>query len=508
MIGILDFGSQYTMLICRRIRELGFYSEIYPFNKWEELISKNPAAIILSGSPYSVYNKDSPKLNREFFKKTENINILAICYGMQLVTYNFGGEVTKAQIKEYGKAKIFISNKEKLFKDLPSSFNVWMSHGDSVVKPPVNSEVLAYTDSTPYAAFKYKNIYCVQFHPEVYHTEYGQQILLNFLKEISSVKVDWNEELFVKREIQKIREEVGNEKVILALSGGVDSTVVAFLLREAIGEKLILVYIDTGLMRKNETNEIVEFFSKIFGNSFKTIYAEKLFLKSLKGVIDPEKKRKLIGKLFIELFTKEAKKIGGIKYLAQGTLYPDVIESISYKGPSSTIKTHHNVGGLPKNMNFKLVEPLRELFKDEVRKVGKYLGIPDKFLTRKPFPGPGLAIRIIGEVTKERLEILREADFILRDIISKYEDIDKSIWQLFAVLLPIKSVGVMGDERTYEYVCAIRAVSSVDGMTADWFKIPHDVLDNISSSIVNKVAGINRVVYDITSKPPATIEWE
>jgi GMP synthase (glutamine-hydrolysing) len=508
MIGILDFGSQYTMLICRKIRELGFYSEIYPFNKWEELFIKKPNAIILSGSPYSIYSKDSPKLPRDFFIKTKDLPILAICYGMQLVAYSFGGEVNRAKEKEYGKARIYISDKESIFKNIPDSFNVWMSHGDSVIKPPEGSVVLAYTDSTPFAAFKFHNIYCLQFHPEVYHTEYGKEILNNFLKEVALIKIDWNEDIFINNEIQKIKEKVKDEKVLLAVSGGVDSTVVAFLLKKAIDKNLYLIYVDTGLMRKDESKSIISFFKENFGENFIFVDGERIFLKKLKRIIAPEKKRKIIGKTFIELFSKEAKKLGKIKFLAQGTLYPDVIESISFKGPSATIKTHHNVGGLPKNMNFELIEPLRELFKDEVRKVGKKLGIAERYINRKPFPGPGLAIRIIGEVTKERLDILREADFILRNILEEYAEINKEIWQLFAVLLPIKSVGVMGDERTYENVCAIRAVSSVDGMTADWYKLPHEILDKISSTIVNNVKGINRVVYDITSKPPATIEWE
>ncbi len=506
MIVIIDFGSQYTMLIARKIRELGYYCEIIPCTEEkEEILNKNPKAVILSGSPFSIWKNDSPKIDLDFLT---NIPVLAICYGMQLVTKHFGGEVSKSDKKEFGKAILEIKDDSDLFANIGNKSTVWMSHGDSVNKIPKNAQIIGYTSNTPNAAFRFRNFYCLQFHPEVSHSVDGLKILKNFITKIAHLSPNWDEEHFVETKLQELKSQLKDSKVLVALSGGVDSTVVAYLLHKAIGDNLHTMYIDTGLMRKNESNEIIEAFTKKFGSNFHAIESSELFISRLESVSDPETKRKIIGKTFIDVFEQEAKKLTEIDYLAQGTLYPDVIESISFKGPSVTIKSHHNVGGLPENLPFKLVEPLRELFKDEVRNIGRYLNVPNKFISRKPFPGPGLAIRILGEIKKEKLKILKEADYVLREIIKNNPNIDKSIWQLFAVLLPVKTVGVMGDERTYEYVCAIRAVSSIDGMTADWSRIPHDILAEISTRIINEVTGINRVVYDITSKPPSTIEWE
>jgi GMP synthase (glutamine-hydrolysing) len=504
---ILDFGSQYTQLIARKVRECGVYAEIYPYNlNIEEIQRHHPKGIILSGGPASVFDTNAPHPDKKIFSM--DIPILGICYGLQLITYHLGGKVGKANKREYGRAVFKIASADPIFEDIPAESIVWMSHGDKIDDIPPNFIILGKTENSISAIrSQNKKIYGLQFHPEVHHTIYGKKILENFLRKVCECKEQWNAASFIETQIKQIREKVGSDEVILALSGGVDSTVAAVLLERAIGNQLHCIHIDTGLMRMNESKNIVELFKKHFKIPITLVEAETLFLERLKGITDPEQKRKIIGNTFIELFEKEAQKFSSAKWLAQGTLYPDVIESTSVRGPSATIKSHHNVGGLPERMNLKVLEPFRELFKDEVRQVGKELGVPDWFIQRHPFPGPGLAIRIIGEVTKERLEILRQADEIFIQEIQN-ANLYNEIWQAFAVLLPVKSVGVMGDERTYENVCALRAVVSQDGMTADWFKFPYEVLEKASTRIINEVKGINRVVYDITSKPPGTIEWE
>lgn len=505
---ILDFGSQYTQLIARRIRESNVYSEIhsheFPIQKIKE---EKPQGIILSGGPMSVYDSDSPKIDKEIFEL--GVPILGICYGLQLLTINNNGMVEPAEKREYGKAKISITQRDDLFKNIPDESIVWMSHGDYVTKLPENFVVTSKSENSPICSISNssKKFYGVQFHPEVAHTEFGKQIIDNFIFNICNCKPDWTTINFIDSSIEEIKNKVGNNKVILALSGGVDSSVAAVILHKAVKENLICIHVDHGMMRKNESADIIKMFKDNYDLNVIHIDASELFLSKLKGVIDPEQKRKIIGNTFIEIFENEARKFHDVEYLVQGTLYPDVIESVSVKGKSVTIKTHHNVGGLPEKMNLKLIEPFRELFKDEVRAIGRELGLPEIFIKRHPFPGPGLAVRVLGEITKERLDILRDVDEIfMNELIDK--NIYDKIWQAFSVLLPIQTVGVMGDNRTYENVIALRAVTSTDGMTADWFRFDYEFLENVSNKIIRMVRGVNRVVYDISSKPPATIEWE
>lgn len=508
LILIIDFGSQFTQLITRRIREANVYSEIFPHTiSINEIKQLNPKGIIFSGGPMSVYDNDAPDIDDQIFNL--GIPILGICYGLQLISKKLNGIVEKAIDREYGRTECEIISHSAIMKNVKTKSIVWMSHGDNVTEPPKDFKVVAVSKHTPVCAIENSNrqIFGVQFHPEVHHTEEGEKIIKNFLFEICKCKGDWTPENFINKSIEEIKQKVGSANVICALSGGVDSTVAAVLVKKAIGEQLICIHIDTGLMRKNESKEISELFNEKLNLNHIHIDASEIFLSRLKGVEDPELKRKIIGNTFIEVFESEAKKFENVKFLVQGTLYPDVIESVSVKGASVTIKTHHNVGGLPDKMNLKLIEPFRELFKDEVRNVGRALNIPSEFIERHPFPGPGLAVRILGAVDKEKLDILREADDIFIKAIKK-NNLYNKIWQAFAVLLPVQSVGVMGDSRTYEFVLALRAVTSVDGMTADWYPFEHDFLAEVSNTIINKVRGINRVVYDISSKPPATIEWE
>ena len=508
---ILDFGSQYTQLIARRVRECQVYSEIHPYNiPFERVKSLSPKGIILSGGPASVYDKKAPLCDPAILRL--GIPVLGICYGMQLIAQLLGGEVTRSDKREYGKAKLTLNRKGGLFRGLGrkgSQLVVWMSHGDTVKALPPGFHAIAHSRNTPYAAIEesQKRIYGLQFHPEVVHTQRGLDLIENFLFHICECSSRWTMESFLEQTSHGLKKTIGKGKVICALSGGVDSTVVALLLHKAVGDQLRCIFVNNGLLRKNEASQVVNLFRYHFKIPLISINAGNSFLKRLEGVIDPEDKRKRIGRQFISTFEKEARKMGGVEYLAQGTLYPDVIESISSKGPSATIKSHHNVGGLPEKMKLSLVEPLRELFKDEVRQLGKVLGLPDEIIKRQPFPGPGLAIRIIGEVNKERLEILRAADEIVMSEIEG-SDVSDQVWQSFAVLLPVKTVGVMGDERTYENVIALRVVGSQDGMTADWTRLPYKILEHLSNRIINEVKGVNRVVYDISSKPPSTIEWE
>lgn len=505
---ILDFGSQYTQLIARRVRECGVYSEIHPYNTpFEKIEAMDPFAIILSGGPSSVYEAGAPIPDERIF--SFNKPVFGICYGLQVIAYEHGGEVDRSAKREYGRAELNILADSPLLKANHAPITVWMSHGDALNKIPDGFDVLASSPNSPICAIGNieKKIYGVQFHPEVVHTPDGKEILHNFLYNVAGCKGGWNAGSFVETAIKNIRDEVGDEYVILALSGGVDSSVAAVLLHKAIGDKLYCFHIDTGLMRKGESEEVVRIFRHHYKMNLDFVNASDTFLGRLSGVEDPERKRKIIGNTFIEIFEQEAKKLGDIGYLAQGTLYPDVIESVSFKGPSHTIKTHHNVGGLPDRMNLKLIEPFRELFKDEVREVGKELGLPERFLKRHPFPGPGLAVRILGQITGENVKLLQEADAIFIEELEKSGWYDR-VWQAFTVLLPVRSVGVMGDQRTYEQVAAIRAVTSVDGMTADFAELPHDLLGKVSTRIINEVRGINRVVYDVSSKPPSTIEWE
>jgi GMP synthase (glutamine-hydrolysing) len=505
---VLDFGSQYTQLIARRIREGKVYSEIFPFNASMEKIREfRPKGIVLSGGPSSVYEEGAPLPDMEIFSL--GVPVLGICYGMQLMAHCLGGKVAKAVKREYGRAELMVDDDGDLLWGISRDAKVWMSHGDRIEMLPEGFSAIGHTGNSPVAAManREKQFFALQFHPEVVHTEEGNRILQNFVYNICGCKPTWEMSSFIEWSVADIRAKVGERKVICALSGGVDSSVVALLVHRAIGDNLTCIFVDNGLLRKGEAGKVKKTFEDHFHIRLVYIDARKRFLEKLKGVTEPERKRKIIGNEFISVFEDEAKKIKGVEFLAQGTLYPDVIESVSFKGPSAVIKSHHNVGGLPEVMKLKLVEPLRELFKDEVRVLGEELGLPEEICWRHPFPGPGLAIRCIGEITERRLDILRESDAIVLEEI-KAAGLYRRIWQAFAVILPIKSVGVMGDERTYENVVAVRAVTSLDGMTADWAQIPYDILGKISNRIINEVEGVNRVVYDITSKPPGTIEWE
>ena len=509
---IIDFGSQVTQLIARRVREAGVYSEIVPFNSAESALERlKPRAVILSGGPASVTEMGTPRAPDWVFGS--GLPVLGICYGEQTMVEQLGGEVEGGHHREFGRAELEVKSSTPLFDDVwqaGEKYQVWMSHGDRVTRLPDGFEVVGVSSGAPFAAIadQERKLYAVQFHPEVVHTPDGAKLLSNFVHRIAGIAGDWSMAHFRSTAVEQIRAQVGSGKVICGLSGGVDSSVAAVLIHEAIGDQLTCIFVDHGLMRQNEADEVVSLFRGHYNIPLVHVDASDVFLKELASVSYPEQKRKTIGRLFIETFDAEAKKLGGAEFLAQGTLYPDVIESVSFTGgPSVTIKSHHNVGGLPERMNLKLVEPLRELFKDEVRELGRELGLPESFVGRHPFPGPGLAIRIPGDITREKLDILRQADAIYLDEIRSaglYDD----IWQAFAVLLPVKTVGVMGDARTYDHVCALRAVTSTDGMTADYFPFPHEVLGRTATRIINEVKGINRVVYDITSKPPGTIEWE
>jgi GMP synthase (glutamine-hydrolysing) len=507
---ILDYGSQTTQLIARRVREAHVYCEIHPFNlSMQQIRQYDPKGIILSGSPASVYENGAPVNPPELFQL--GVPVLGICYGMQLMAHVLGGRVGRSLKREYGRSELFVDDESDLFAGLGfgNSLQVWMSHGDRIESPPPGFNPIAHSSNSPVAAIKNENLraFGVQFHPEVVHTPFGKEIIKNFLFRICRCPADWTMESFVQRTVRTLREQIGEKGIICALSGGVDSSVVAVLLHRAVGNQCTSIFVDNGLLRKDEAKKVKEFFGKNLGLNLDAVDAGDLFLEKLAGVVDPEQKRKIIGNEFIFLFEKEAQKISGVTFLAQGTLYPDVIESVSFRGPSARIKSHHNVGGLPERMHLSLIEPLKELFKDEVREVGRELGLPQELIERQPFPGPGLAVRTVGAVNREDLSILREADAIVEEEMRRSGWYTK-VWQSFAVFLPVYTVGVMGDERTYERVIALRVVQSLDGMTADWVPLPGELLGTISNRIINEVKGINRVVYDISSKPPSTIEWE
>lgn len=518
-IVILDFGSQFTQLIARRVREAGVYSEIWPCTlPLEELTAMNPHGIILSGGPSSVYDEGAPQLDPAVLdlKRADgsDVPVFGICYGLQVMAHALGGQVQSADKREFGRAAVSTNTSNPLFEGIPEGSQVWMSHGDHMTRLPDGYEIIAHTDNAPIAAVRSTQHphYGVQFHPEVHHTQFGPDIIRNFVLRICGCDGDWSAASFVEEKKEEIRAQVGDDHVILGLSGGVDSSVAAVLLHEAIGDQLTCIFVNNGLLRKGEWEQVQQTFRDHYHIRLKAIDASDLFLDRLEGVVDPERKRKIIGNTFVEVFDNAKadiiRELGAKpKFLAQGTLYPDVIESVSFKGPSATIKTHHNVGGLPEEMEFEVVEPFRELFKDEVRAIGRLLGVPEEIVGRHPFPGPGLGIRVIGPVTRKDLALLREADDIFISELRKWNLYD-DVWQAFAVLLPVQTVGVMGDERTYENVCALRAVTSVDGMTADWSRLPYDFMAHVSNRIVNEIRGINRTVYDISSKPPATIEWE
>ena len=521
IIVILDFGSQYTQLIARRVRETGVYSEIYPCTvDTDEIAALNPKGLILSGGPCSVYDEEAPQVDPDLLSLRRDdgarVPVLGICYGLQAMAHLLGGDVQRAERREFGRARIQVENgtDRTLFADVPDGSTVWMSHADHLTELPDGYEVIARTENAPVAAVRDTEAphYGVQFHPEVVHTDFGRKILENFAYEICGCNGDWSPASFVEEQTREIRERVGDRHVILGLSGGVDSSVAAALLHRALGDQLHCIFVNNGLLRKGEWEQVQDTFRGHFQMDLHTQDATDRFLDNLEGVTDPEEKRVIVGNTFIDVFEEQTDEIAeelGHRpaFLAQGTLYPDLIESVSFKGPSATIKTHHNVGGLPEELDFELIEPFRELFKDEVREIGRLLDVPDPIVGRHPFPGPGLAIRILGPVTSDRLSLLREADAIFIEEL-RSNDLYDEVWQAFAVLLPVQSVGVMGDERTYENVCALRAVTSVDGMTADWAHLPHDFLGHVSNRIVNEVPGINRTVYDVSSKPPATIEWE
>jgi len=506
MILILDFGSQYTQLIARRVRELNVYCEIHPYNKIPQ-IDKHIKGVILSGSPYSVRDKEAPKPALDSIRK--QFPLLGVCYGAQYLAQHDGGEVLPSEIREYGRANLsFTKNEDRLLKGVKLGSQVWMSHGDTILKTPESFEIIASTKDVAVGGFKIKGeeTYGIQFHPEVYHSTEGTKLLKNFLVEICGVSQMWTPNSFVDETVAELKAQLGNDKVILGLSGGVDSSVAAMLLHQAIGRNLHCIFVDNGLLRKNEFHDVLDSYADM-GLNVKGVKASEKFYAALAGITDPEAKRKAIGKTFVDVFDEESKKIDNALWLAQGTIYPDIIESVSVKGPSATIKSHHNVGGLPDYMKLKVVEPLKSLFKDEVRRVGKALNMKKELLGRHPFPGPGLGIRILGDVTAEKVHILQEVDNIFIQGLKDHDLYDK-VWQAGAMLTPIQSVGVMGDERTYENVVALRAVGSTDGMTADWSHLPYEFLAEISNAIINRVKGVNRVVYDISSKPPATIEWE
>ena len=507
LVLVIDFGGQYNQLIARRVREFGVYCEIVPYNYGiEKIKDKNPKGIIFTGGPNSVYGEDTPQIEKEVFEL--GVPVLGICYGQQLMSHLLGGRVDTAPVREYGKSHVNLDNSSKLFKGIEKEEVCWMSHTDYVAEAPVGFKIIAHTDVCPVAAIanEEKKLYGVQFHPEVEHTPFGKDMLRNFVLNICDLEPSWSMASFAEEKIAEIKRVVGDKKLICALSGGVDSSVAAVLVHKAVGKQLTCIFVDHGLLRKDEGDQVEKIFREGFDMNLIRVNAQDRFLGKLAGVSDPERKRKIIGEEFIRVFEEESNKLGKMDFLVQGTIYPDVVES-GHGGESATIKSHHNVGGIPEDIEFEIVEPLRELFKDEVRKIGLELGIDEDLIFRHPFPGPGLGIRVIGEVTKERCDILREADAIYMEELKK-AGLYKEIWQAFATLPDVKTVGVMGDERTYAYLVGLRAVTSSDGMTSDWYKMPYDVLEKISNRIVNEVDGANRVVYDITSKPPGTIEWE